>query len=207
MNPPCSTNLVSVLKVIPKKTLKKFHAERSLRSELEIQSHVPVVYDFLYLTVSSRIRILCTFTVIFMMLPMFILFWNLLCTGTSSMMLVWRFSISEWQHSTLYSCARRWCTCTNACAFTGLFVPIIYPCSLDSDLKLENMYLNHRGVLKIGDLGWACHSQRDRGEKVVGTINYCAPEMLAEPEYNHKVLARFLILLLLSRSIALALWL
>ena len=29
-----------VLKVVPKKTLRKYHAERSLRSELEIQSHV-----------------------------------------------------------------------------------------------------------------------------------------------------------------------
>jgi serine/threonine protein kinase len=55
------------------------------------------------------------------------------------------------------------------------------------DIKLENIYLNENGKIKIGDFGWACHSTSDRGEKVVGTINYVAPEMLEEPHYNHKV--------------------
>ena len=43
------------------------------------------------------------------------------------------------------------------------------------DIKLENIYLNHCGDIKIGDFGWACHSIHDRGEKVVGTINYVSP--------------------------------
>jgi len=37
-----------VLKVLPKKTLRKYHAERSLRSELEIQSHVPFIHHSFY---------------------------------------------------------------------------------------------------------------------------------------------------------------
>ncbi len=43
------------------------------------------------------------------------------------------------------------------------------------DIKLENIYLTHTGEIKIGDFGWATHSLVDRAEKVVGTINYCAP--------------------------------
>jgi len=55
------------------------------------------------------------------------------------------------------------------------------------DIKLENVYLDDRGTIKIGDFGWACHKHNLKSDSVVGTLHYMAPEMLSEDEYDYKV--------------------
>eukprot|EP01128_Nolandella_sp_AFSM9_P007050 TRINITY_DN3764_c0_g1_i2.p1 TRINITY_DN3764_c0_g1~~TRINITY_DN3764_c0_g1_i2.p1 ORF type:complete len:519 (-),score=136.40 TRINITY_DN3764_c0_g1_i2:239-1795(-) len=156
-----ASGYIVVLKIIPKKTLKKFHAERSLRSELEIQSHLShpnIVRLYGYFHDDANVYLILEFA----------LYGDIFNDA--------RLKVFDQKMAAQY--------------VTQLCHALMYmhKClCIHRDLKLENMYMNDKGVLKIGDLGWACHSQRDRGEKVVGTINYCAPEMLAEPEYNHKV--------------------
>jgi len=56
------------------------------------------------------------------------------------------------------------------------------------DIKLENIYVSGEGEIKIGDFGWAVHNPKNlKGDTVVGTRNYIAPEMLSNEEYDHKV--------------------
>jgi len=55
------------------------------------------------------------------------------------------------------------------------------------DIKLENVYLNDKGVIQIGDFGWACHKHNLKSDSVVGTLHYMAPEMLSEDEYDKRV--------------------
>jgi len=57
------------------------------------------------------------------------------------------------------------------------------------DIKLENVYLNDCGQIKVGDFGWSVHTHKLKNDKVVGTLHYMAPEMLTPDTelYDHKV--------------------
>ena len=55
------------------------------------------------------------------------------------------------------------------------------------DLKLGNVFLNHKMDVKIGDFGLATKLEFDgqRKKTVCGTPNYIAPEVLPENKTGH----------------------
>jgi serine/threonine protein kinase len=56
------------------------------------------------------------------------------------------------------------------------------------DVKPENLLLMANGDLKVGDFGWAVHTQDDmRRGTLCGTLDYLPPEMVNESEYTHEV--------------------
>ena len=56
------------------------------------------------------------------------------------------------------------------------------------DLKLENLFLNGKMELKIGDFGLAKKLRQNETIKgVAGTLSYMAPEILQDKEYSYEV--------------------
>lgn len=57
------------------------------------------------------------------------------------------------------------------------------------DLKLGNVFINHRMELKIGDFGLSTRlkNARDKRYTTCGTPNYIAPEILAEAGHSFEV--------------------
>jgi len=55
------------------------------------------------------------------------------------------------------------------------------------DLKLENILIDKDDNLKIGDFGWAVHNINNSRTTICGTIDYLAPEIIEEKEYDEAV--------------------
>eukprot|EP00892_Ulva_mutabilis_P010241 jgi/Ulvmu1/758/UM010_0132.1 len=54
------------------------------------------------------------------------------------------------------------------------------------DLKSSNVFLDHNGLLKLGDLGMCRHLERptERPKTTAGTLNYMSPELTREQSYS-----------------------
>ena len=57
---------------------------------------------------------------------------------------------------------------------------------LHRDIKPENL-LYSNGVVKIADFGWSARSRSDRRKTVCGTIDYFAPELVQQSPYGKAV--------------------
>jgi len=57
------------------------------------------------------------------------------------------------------------------------------------DLKLSNIFLNHKLELKIGDFGLATKLERikDKRQSKCGTMNFMAPEIVSKSQYTYEV--------------------
>jgi len=55
------------------------------------------------------------------------------------------------------------------------------------DLKLENILIDKDDNLKVCDFGWAVHNVSNTRNTICGTIDYLAPEIVDEKEYDEAV--------------------
>ncbi|EJW74513.1 other/AUR protein kinase [Wuchereria bancrofti] len=58
---------------------------------------------------------------------------------------------------------------------------------LHRDLKPENVLISKTGDLKISDFGWSVHEPSSRRTTVCGTLDYIAPEMIPNGQYDAMV--------------------
>ncbi|VIO88528.1 serine/threonine protein kinase 6, putative [Brugia malayi] len=58
---------------------------------------------------------------------------------------------------------------------------------LHRDLKPENVLVSKTGDLKISDFGWSVHEPSSRRTTVCGTLDYIAPEMIPNGQYDATV--------------------
>eukprot|EP01123_Difflugia_compressa_P006254 TRINITY_DN18425_c0_g1_i1.p1 TRINITY_DN18425_c0_g1~~TRINITY_DN18425_c0_g1_i1.p1 ORF type:complete len:352 (+),score=59.77 TRINITY_DN18425_c0_g1_i1:111-1058(+) len=158
-----TSGFIVVLKVIYKSVLAKYQAERAIRSEIEIQAHLRhtnIVQIYGYFHDEDRIYLILEYA-------MYGDIFNdvQLCRleeQTAARYTVQVANALEYMHNN--------------------FV-------IHRDIKLENVYLNDCGQIKIGDFGWSVHTHKLKNDKVVGTLHYMAPEMLTPDTelYDHKV--------------------
>jgi serine/threonine protein kinase len=62
------------------------------------------------------------------------------------------------------------------------YVFCIYPHT--TDIKPENLLLDHRSNIKIADFGWSVHAPSGRRKTLCGTLDYLPPEMIENKEYD-----------------------
>jgi len=55
------------------------------------------------------------------------------------------------------------------------------------DIKLENLLLGHKGVLKIADFGWSVHEPSSMRMTLCGTVDYLPPEMILNEPHTKNV--------------------
>lgn len=55
---------------------------------------------------------------------------------------------------------------------------------LHRDIKLENIMIDARGNLKLGDFGWSVYTADDRRQTICGTLDYQTPEQVEKREYR-----------------------
>uniref|UniRef100_A0A6B2LB18 Aurora kinase n=1 Tax=Arcella intermedia TaxID=1963864 RepID=A0A6B2LB18_9EUKA len=154
---------IVVLKVIYKSVLAKYQAERALRSEIEVQAHLRhpnIVRIFGYFHDADRIY------------------------------LILEYAMNGDIFNDVQSCRLDEHTAASYTAQVGRALHYMHRnYVIHRDIKLENVYLNESGQIKVGDFGWSVHTHKLKNDKVVGTLHYMAPEMLT-PEsnlYDHKV--------------------
>jgi aurora kinase len=157
-----STGAIVVLKCIMKRKVRKYKAAKALRNEIEIQSHVDhpnILKIYGYFDDSEKVYL-----------------------------------VLEYAHrGDLYSQIRRRNQMTPRVIATYViqiaqaldYMHDLY--IIHRDLKPENMLINHVGLIKIADFGWACHSKKDKQDIIVGTVQYMAPEMLRGTGYTFSV--------------------
>jgi len=157
-----NSGTIVVLKVIYKSVLKELGAEKALRSEIEIQAHLRhpnIIRIYGYFSDEDRIY------------------------------LVLEYAMNGDIFNEVQLCRLDEHTAANYIA--QIVHGIQYMHSnfvIHRDIKLENIYLSGEGQIKMGDFGWAVHNPKNlKGDTVVGTRNYIAPEMLSGEEYDHKV--------------------
>jgi serine/threonine protein kinase len=147
-----------VLKAIKKSKVHKYHAEKALRNEIEVQSHLDhpnILRLFTFFHDQEHIYLLLEYAAggdLFtrmrksqLPLPVVALYTYEIAQGLKFM---------HKNHS------------------------------IHRDLKPENIFLSHTGRIKIADFGWACHSHKPSQEVIVGTTQYMAPEMLTGNGYT-----------------------
>jgi aurora kinase len=152
---------VVVLKCIQKKKLTKYHAEKALRNEIEIQSHlnehVNILRLFGYFDDEEYIYLILEYA------ERGDLFYNFRT-----------FVFSERQIASFVH---------------QISLALLYMHSkhvIHRDLKPENIFLSHEGKIKIADFGWAVKSNAPQ-TVVVGTVHYMAPEMVNGSSYDCRV--------------------
>jgi aurora kinase len=152
---------VVVLKCIQKKKLTKYHAEKALRNEIEIQSHlnehVNILRLFGYFDDDDYIYLILEYA------ERGDLFYNFRS-----------FVFSERQIASFVH---------------QISLALLYMHSknvIHRDLKPENIFLSHEGKIKIADFGWAVKSNSPQ-TVVVGTVHYMAPEMVNGSSYDSRV--------------------
>lgn len=170
-----TTGSVVVLKVIYRSVLAKYQAEKALRNEIEIQAHMRhpnIVRIYGYFFDEDRIYLVLEYAM----------------------------------HGDIFNdvqlCRLDEDTSANYIFQVAKAVGYMHEnFVIHRDIKLENVYLNDLGTIKIGlsdfflgrfltflgDFGWACHKHNLKSDSVVGTLHYMAPEMLSEEEYDYKV--------------------
>jgi len=144
---------VVVLKCIQKKKLKKYRAEKALRNEIEIQSHlsdhVNVLRLFGYFDDEETIYLILEYA------DRGDLFYN-----------IHHYDIQEHQIA----------------SYTyQISLALLYIHSknvIHRDLKPENIFLSHDGKVKLADFGWAIKTKSPQ-DVIVGTVHYMAPEMMS----------------------------
>jgi len=153
---------IVVLKVIYKSVLKELRAERALRSEIEIQAHLRhpnIIRIYGYFSDEDRIY------------------------------LVLEYAMNGDIFNEVQLCRLDERLAANYIAQIARGLDHMHTnFVIHRDVKLENIYLSGEMEIKIGDFGWAVHNPKNlRGDTVVGTRNYLAPEMLSGEDYDHKV--------------------
>jgi serine/threonine protein kinase len=143
---------VVVLKTIQKKKIKKYRAEKALRNEIEIQSHLNehsnILRLFGYFDDEESIHLILEYA------HQGDLFYNI------HHMLMSEHKIANY----IYQIA----------------MALMYMHSrhvIHRDLKPENIFISHDGKIKIADFGWAIRTQTPQ-DVIVGTVHYMAPEMM-----------------------------
>jgi serine/threonine protein kinase len=143
---------VVVLKTIQKKKIKKYRAEKALRNEIEIQSHLNehgnILRLFGYFDDEDSVHLILEYA------HLGDLFYNI------HHMLMSEHKIANY----IYQIA----------------MALLYMHSrnvIHRDLKPENIFISHDGKIKIADFGWAIRTQTPQ-DVIVGTVHYMAPEMM-----------------------------
>jgi serine/threonine protein kinase len=143
---------VVVLKNIQKKKIKKYRAEKALRNEIEIQSHLNehgnILRLFGYFDDEESVHLILEYA------HQGDLFYNI------HHMLMSEHKIANF----IYQIA----------------MALLYMHSrhvIHRDLKPENIFISHDGKIKIADFGWALRTQSPQ-DVIVGTVHYMAPEMM-----------------------------
>jgi len=143
---------VVVLKTIQKKKIKKYRAEKALRNEIEIQSHLNehtnILRLFGYFDDEDSVHLILEYA------HQGDLFYNI------HHMLMSEHKIANY----IYQIA----------------MALLYMHSkhvIHRDLKPENIFISHDGKIKIADFGWAIRTQSPQ-DVIVGTVHYMAPEMM-----------------------------
>jgi len=157
-----TSSTIVVLKIIYKSVLKELGAEKALRSEIEIQAHLRhpnIIRIYGYFSDEDRIY------------------------------LVLEYAMNGDIFNEVQLCRLDERTAANYIAQIARGLQHMHSnFVIHRDIKLENIYLSGEGEIKIGDFGWAVHNPKNlKGDTVVGTRNYIAPEMLSGEEYDHKV--------------------
>jgi aurora kinase len=155
-----SKGYIVVLKAIKKKKLIKYRAEKALRNEIEIQSHLSEHNNIL--------RLLGFFD------------------DDENIYLILEYAQ---QGDLFYALHHRTITDNQIATYIQqISLALLYMHGkhvIHSDLKPENIFLSHDGKIKIADFGWAVKTKTPQ-EVIVGTIHYMAPEMVTGV-YDSKV--------------------
>jgi len=143
---------VVVLKTIQKKKIKKYRAEKALRNEIEIQSHLNehanILRLFGYFDDEDSVHLILEYA------HQGDLFYNI------HHMLMSEHRIANYVYQ--------------------IAMALLYMHSknvIHRDLKPENIFISHDGKIKIADFGWAIRTQSPQ-DVIVGTVHYMAPEMM-----------------------------
>eukprot|EP01125_Pyxidicula_operculata_P019319 TRINITY_DN699_c0_g1_i1.p1 TRINITY_DN699_c0_g1~~TRINITY_DN699_c0_g1_i1.p1 ORF type:complete len:361 (+),score=55.91 TRINITY_DN699_c0_g1_i1:290-1372(+) len=156
-----SSHAIVALKVVNKVSLSRLESAKALRSEIEVQAHMRhpnIVQIYGYFFDDTRVYLILEYAM----------------------------------HGDLYSdvrlCRLEESVAANYLQQTTKALKYMHNnLVIHRDIKLENIYLNENGIVKIGDFGWAIHTHSLKAEKIVGTHNHLAPEMLMSEEYDYRV--------------------
>jgi len=147
-----SKGFIVVLKAIQKKKLIKYRAEKALRNEIEIQSHLNehpnILRLFGYFDDDEAIYLILEYAQkgdLFYAIHHFPLLQNQIATY-----------VHQIASALLYMHSKH---------------------VIHRDLKPENIFISHDGKVKIADFGWAVKTKALQ-DIIVGTIHYMAPEMI-----------------------------
>jgi len=156
------SGLIVVLKVIYKNLLRQTGNEKSLRSEIEIHAHLRhpnIIRIYGYFSDEDRIYLVLEYAM----------------NGDI-------FAEVELSRLEERLAARYIAQIARALDYMHSNYVI------HRDIKLENIYINAEGEIKIGDFGWALHNPKNlTSNQIVGTPVYMAPEMLKSEDYNQSV--------------------
>uniref|UniRef100_A0A6B2LAT4 Aurora kinase n=1 Tax=Arcella intermedia TaxID=1963864 RepID=A0A6B2LAT4_9EUKA len=152
---------IVVLKIIYKAVLAELGAEKSLRSEIEINAHLNhknLIRIYGYFSDEERIYLVLEYAMNGDLLNEV-----QLCRLDERQAAGYIFQI--------------------ACGLQHMHKHYV----IHRDIKLDNIYLNAEGEIKIGDFGWAVHKPKNLEGQIVGTKSYLAPEMLLGQNYDYRV--------------------
>lgn len=153
---------IVALKVMHKHFVMKDGMEHQLRREIEIQSHLRhknILRLFGYFWDSKRVYMILEYA------PGGEVYKELVRRG--------RFEEKKAAHY-VYAISRalRYCHSKHI---------------IHRDIKPENLLIGHKGELKIADFGWSVHAPSSRRKTLCGTVDYLAPEMVANEHHDEKV--------------------